>query len=132
MPSRRPRFCWKRPRRWGVRASLASWPPRGAWSTWASGVLAGPRDAAVESWVAFEAIHALARLHLVVDDAPARYGAPLAATWTFVRERLTDNLEKGYWEGLDGRGRPIERKSWDWLATYHAARALVVVADALS
>jgi mannobiose 2-epimerase len=104
---------------------------RGAWSTWASGVLAGPRNAAVESWVAFEAIHALARLHLVVDDAPARYGAPLAATWTFVRERLTDNLEKGYWEGLDGRGRPIQRKSWDWLATYHEARALVVAADAL-
>ena len=104
---------------------------RGAWATWASGVLAHPRNAEVGFWVPFEAIHALARLHLVVDDAPTRYAAPLAATWRFLRERLTDDRDKGYWEGLDGKGRPIERKSGDWLATYHAARALVIAADVL-
>jgi mannobiose 2-epimerase len=102
---------------------------RGAWATWASGVLAGPRNAEVRFWVPFEAIHALARLHLVIDDAPERYAAALAATWRFVRERLTDEREHGYWERLDGNGRPVERKSGDWVDPYHAARALVVAAD---
>jgi mannobiose 2-epimerase len=104
---------------------------RGAWATWAPGALARPSDAAVGFWVPFEAIHALARLHLVVEDAPGRYGVPLVATWRFLRERMTDDREHGFWEGLDGGGRPIERKSGDWTDPYHAARALVVAADAL-
>jgi mannose/cellobiose epimerase-like protein (N-acyl-D-glucosamine 2-epimerase family) len=95
-------------------------------------VLARPRTKAVGFWVPFEAMHAMARLHLVVADAPALYGAPLAASWRFFRERMTDDEAPGFWDELDDRGRPLEHKSGDWIATYHAARALVVTADALT
>jgi mannobiose 2-epimerase len=111
--------------RWGFDAES------GAWATWSSGVLAGPRTPAVGFWVPFEALHALARLHRVVPDAAARYGGPLDASWRFVRERMTDDREPGYWEGLNDRGRVIQTKSGDWIATYHAARALVTAADLL-
>ncbi len=96
------------------------------------GFAVGPAfDRSIEWWGEFELVNALSLMDSRYGRETPVYREALEKAWRFVRERLTDHEHGGVYQGVDGEGRVIPVKSHDWMATYHAARALLLTSDRL-
>ena len=90
-----------------------------------------PRECSVEWWVQFEAVNALSLMDSLHGRRTPRYREAMRTTWRFTRETLTDHEHGGYFARLDARGGLDREKSHDWMASYHAARALLLTVGRL-
>ncbi len=88
-------------------------------------------DRSIEWWGQLELVNALSLMDSLYGDKTSVYRDALAKAWRFVPETLTDREHGGIYQGVDGDGRVIPVKSQDWMATYHAARALLLTSDRL-
>jgi mannobiose 2-epimerase len=88
-------------------------------------------DRSIEWWGEFELVNALSLMDSLHGDETPVYRDALAKAWTFVRDTLTDPVHGGFFQGVDAAGRVNPTKSQDWMATYHAARALLLTSDRL-
>ncbi len=88
-------------------------------------------DRSIEWWGQFELVNALSLMDSLQGGKTPAYRNALEKAWRFVQETLTDRVHGGIYQGVDGDGRVIPVKSQDWMATYHAARALLLTSDRL-
>jgi mannobiose 2-epimerase len=88
-------------------------------------------DRSIEWWGEFELVNALSLMDSLHGDETPVYREALEKAWRFVQETLTDPQHGGIYQGVDAGGRVIPVKSQDWMATYHAARALLLTSDRL-
>jgi mannobiose 2-epimerase len=107
------------------------WSPRTG-QLYERGFAIGPAfDRSIEWWGEFELVNALSLMDSLYGDKTPVYRNALGKAWGFVRDTLTDRVHGGFFQGVDGAGRVNETKSQDWMATYHAARALLLTSDRL-
>jgi mannose/cellobiose epimerase-like protein (N-acyl-D-glucosamine 2-epimerase family) len=96
------------------------------------GFALGPAfDRSIEWWGQFELVNALSLMDSLYGEKTPVYRDALGKAWRFVRERLTDSVHGGVFQGVDAEGRVNPGKSHDWMATYHTARALLLTSDRL-
>ncbi len=96
------------------------------------GFALGPAfDRSIEWWGEFELVNALSLMDSLYGEKTPVYRDALEKAWRFVRERLTDPVHGGVFQGVDAEGRVNPGKSHDWMATYHTARALLLTSDRL-
>ena len=88
-------------------------------------------DRSIEWWGQFELVNALSLMDAVHGKGTPLYGEALEKAWRFARDTLTDPVHGGVVQGVDAEGRARPAKSHDWMATYHAARALLLTSDRL-
>lgn len=100
-------------------------PPRG-WRRWVR------PDAPRVWWAQSEALYTLAVL--ARDDPEGRPGhlADLHRLWRWIEAHLLDADDRGWFESVDARGRPVATaKAHAWKACYHETRGLLGAASAL-
>jgi mannobiose 2-epimerase len=91
-----------------------------------------PVDRSIQWWAQFEAVHAFLILHDRFGEGSDRYWTAFAKAWALTREKLADHSSPGVCPFIDDRGEVrCEPKSDDWFASYHTARALLLVSDRL-
>jgi mannobiose 2-epimerase len=88
-------------------------------------------DRSIEWWGQLELVNALSLMDALHGGRTPVYRDALEKAWRFTRERLVDPVHGGLFQGVDGEGRVNPGKSHDWMATYHAARALLLTSDRL-
>jgi mannobiose 2-epimerase len=91
-----------------------------------------PVDRSIQWWAQFEAAHAFLIMHDRFGEGSDRYWSAFEKAWALTRERLADRPSPGVCPQIDDRGEVrCEPKSDDWFASYHTARALLLVSDRL-
>jgi mannobiose 2-epimerase len=88
-------------------------------------------DRSIEWWGEFELVNALSLMDSLHGGKTPVYRDALAKAWAFVGDTLTDPAHGGFFQGVDVAGCVNPTKSQDWMATYHAARALLLTSDRL-
>jgi mannobiose 2-epimerase len=84
-------------------------------------------------WVQAEALNCLSALHERYGHETPRYGSHLLDTWRFIRARMLDPHQCGWFGVVSRSGRRLldARKGHAWKAAYHDARALLEVPERL-
>lgn len=91
-----------------------------------------PVDRSIQWWAQFEAVHAFLIMQDRFGGGSDRYWTAFAKAWALTREKLADHSSPGVCPFIDDRGEVrCEPKSDDWFASYHTARALLLVSDRL-
>jgi mannobiose 2-epimerase len=93
--------------------------------------LAPAFDRSISWWAQLELVNALSLMDALHGVRTPVYRDALEKAWRFTRETLLDGVHGGIFQGVDAEGRVDRTKSHDWMATYHAARALVLTSDRL-
>jgi len=93
--------------------------------------LAPAFDRSISWWAQLELVNALSLMDALHGERTPVYRDALEKAWRFARETLVDDVHGGFFQGVDAEGRVDRTKSNDWMATYHAARVLILTSDRL-